>query len=198
MADQRRHQRIRFGNAPPISIGYGGATDIGSIENISLSGVMVRTKLPLVIGHHFGCEFSMFGSPLIDVVAIVVSRVGDVFGARFEAGPIGEIMLNDAIDTAIARGHASILSTHEINGRRIMRIVGGLNGSLRNDFMHSLTRVGVDEIDASAVTAVDQAGLALCLTALSRHGVLMGEQSPCFARNWEEALRQPGKPQSAT
>lgn len=193
MIDQRRHQRIRFAHPPAIHIGFNGAIDTGTVENISLSGLMVRTRLPLEIGRHFGCEFSLFDSPVIDVAAIVVSRVGDVFGARFESGPIGQIVLDDAIDIALEGGHASILSNHEIGGRRVMRIAGGLNASLRNDFMHSLTRVGVDEIDLSGVTAVDQAGIALCLTAVSRHGATVGAQSECFARQWEEALRQPGK-----
>ena len=155
---------------------------------------MLRTSLELRIGRRFGCEFSLFGSPLIDVSAVAVSRVGDIFGARFDSGPISQIVLDDAIEIAIAHGHASILTTHEIGGRRIMRIIGGLTGALRNDFMHALTRVGVNEIDASAVTAVDQAGIALCLTAQSRHGVEMGSQSECFAVRWQEAATLPGRP----
>ena len=51
-----------------------------------------------------------------------------------------------------------------------------------------------NEIDASAVTAVDQAGIALCLTAQSRHGVEMGSQSECFAVRWQEAATLPGRP----
>ena len=46
-----------------------------------------------------------------------------------------------------------------------MRVVGGLNGCLHNDFMHGLTKVGIDEIDLSAVTDIDSAGLELCRVA---------------------------------
>ncbi|HMV19634.1 MAG: PilZ domain-containing protein [Betaproteobacteria bacterium] len=193
MLDQRRHQRIRFFEPPPIAIGFGGRLATGVLENLSLAGFMVRTDLALAVGRHFGCEFSLFGSPVVDVSAITISRIGDLFGARFEYGPISERVLEDAIEAALAQGKASILTTHEIGGRRVMRISGGLNGGLRNDFMHALTRVGVDEIDTAAVTAVDQAGIALCLTALSRHGVTLGQQSECFARSWSEATRAPGK-----
>ena len=49
----------------------------------------------------------------------------------------------DAIDAALAAGKASILSINDHDGRTVMRIIGGLNGSLRNDFLHGLTRVGV-------------------------------------------------------
>ncbi|MBL8450374.1 MAG: PilZ domain-containing protein [Dechloromonas sp.] len=194
MLDQRRHQRIRFCEPPSISIGYGGSVVIGTIENLSLAGLMLRSGLDMTIGRHCGCEFSLFGSAVVDVAAVVVSRVGNLYGVRFESGPISELAIDDAIDGALAQGKASILSTHETGGRRVLRISGGLNGGLRNDFMHALTRVGVQEIDTSAVTAVDQAGLALCLTAQSRHGVAMGAQSECFARSWNEAIRPPGKP----
>lgn len=55
-----------------------------------------------------------------------------------------------AIDAALAAGKASILSINDHDGRTVMRIIGGLNGSLRNDFLHGLTRVGVADIDLSA------------------------------------------------
>lgn len=192
MLDQRRHQRIRFGAPPRVTIGYGGAIGEGVIENLSLSGLMVRTALALDIGHTMGCEFSIFGSPMIDVPASVVSRVGDMFGGRFQTGPINQILIEDAINAALASGKASILSVHELAGRKVMRIVGGLNGSLRNDFMHAMTRVGVDEIDLAEVTAVDQAGLALCLVGINRHDARIGAQSECFAGAWKLALAVPG------
>lgn len=191
MLDQRRHQRIRFSTPPPISIGFGGVVGQGSIENISLSGLMVRTEMMLEIGKYAGCEFSLFGSPVIDVPVAVVSKVGDLFGARFQTGPINQIMIEDAVGAAMSSGEASVLGVHELGGRKVMRIGGGLNGGLRNDFMHALTRVGVDEIDVSAVTAVDQAGLALCLVAVTRHNVEMGRQSACFATAWQTALGMP-------
>ena len=193
MLDQRRHQRIRFCSPPTIKIGYGGAIGEGVIENLSLSGIMLRTSMALDIGRTTGCEFSLFGSPVIDVPAAVVSRVGNLFGARFQTGPINQILIEDAINAALAVGQASIFSVHELGGRKVMRVIGGLNGNLRNDFMHALTRVGVNEIDVEAVTAVDQSGLALCLVATRRHGVEIGAQSACFTSAWNLALAAPGE-----
>lgn len=185
--EQRRHQRIRFGNPPPIKIGYGGAIGEGAIVNLSLSGLMVRTGLELEIGHVAGCEFSLFGSPVIDVPISVVSRVGDLFGARFQTGPINQVVIDDAINAALASGQASILSINDLSGRKVMRISGGLNGELQSDFMHALTRVGVDEIDLAGVTTVDQAGLALCSVATAQYGVALGAQSEAFAGVWQVA-----------
>jgi hypothetical protein len=193
MLDQRRHQRIRFGALPEVRIGYGGAIGEGLIENLSLSGLMVRTEMSLEISHNIGCEFSVFGSPLIDVQAAVVSRVGNLFGVRFQTGPISQILIEDAINSALASGNASILAVRELGGKKIMRITGGLGNSLRNDFMHALTRLGVDEIDLDGVTLVDQAGLALCLVACNRHGAKLGAQSQCFAEAWNQALAVPGE-----
>ena len=102
MLDQRRHQRIRFSTPPVVTIGHGGAVGSGEIENLSLSGLMMRTDLPLTIGQTAGCEFSVFGSPIIDVPATVVSRVGNLYGARFQTGPINQILIEDAIDSALA------------------------------------------------------------------------------------------------
>lgn len=153
MLDQRRHQRIRFCSPPTIKIGYGGTIGEGVIENLSLSGVMLRTSMALDIGRTAGCEFSLFDSPVIDVPAAVVSRVGNLFGARFQKGPINQILIEDAINAALTVGQASIFSVHELGGRKVMRVMGGLNGTLRNDFMHALTRVGVNEIDVESVTA---------------------------------------------
>ncbi len=192
MLEQRRHQRIRFGLLPTVKIGFGGAVGQGLIENLSLSGLMVRTDMPLEISRTAGCEFSLFGSPLIDVPASVVSRVGNLFGMRFQPGPINQVMIDDAIAAALASGHASILAVRESGGRKIMRITGGLTGSLRSDFMHALTRVGVDELDVEGVTAVDQAGLALCVVATTRHRVVVGDQSACFAEAWQQAMASPG------
>lgn len=195
MLDQRRHQRIRFGVLPTVRIGFGGAIGEGSIENLSLAGLMVRTDMPLEISRNIGCEFRVFASPLIDVPATVVSRVGNLFGVRFQTGPINQILIEDAINSALALGNASILSVHELAGRKIMRITGGLGSALRNDFMHALTRMGVDEINLEGVTLVDQAGLALCLVAQDRHGVKIGEQSSCFAELWAQATS--GRPENS-
>ncbi len=192
MLEQRRHQRIRFSSLPRVYLGYGGAVDVGGIENLSLSGLMVRTSLALEVGNTAGCEFSLFGSPLIDVPLSIVSRIGDVYGGRFQTGPINQVIIEDAIEAALASGHASILAVRDVGGRKIMRVIGGLNGSLRNDMMHALLRIGVEEMDLGSVTAVDQNGLALCLVATGRHNVAIGEQSQCFADAWKLAQALPG------
>ena len=132
---------------------------------------MLRTDLPLKVGEPFGCEFAVFGSALVDMSAVVVSRVGDMFCARFEAGPISELLIGDVIARALSTGKASILSLNEFQGRRVMRVAGGLNGCLHNDFMHGLTKVGVDEIDLSGVTDIDNAGVELCRIAAEVHQV---------------------------
>ena len=191
--EQRRHQRVRFGNPPSVRIGYGGQLREGQIINLSLAGIMVRTDLELEIGHTAGCEFSLFGSPVIDVPTSIVSRVGDLFGGRFQTGPINQVVIDDAINAALASGQASIFSVNDLSGRKVIRISGGLNGSLRGDFMHALTRVGVEEIDVSGVTTVDPSGLALCLVATTRHAVSLGKQSECFATAWQQVQAAPGK-----
>lgn len=193
MHEQRRHQRIRFGTAPTIKIGFGGALSEGTIENLSLQGLMARSDLPLEIGRQIGCEFRVFGSQLIDLPASVVSRVGDMFGVRFLGGPLNQHLVDDAINGALGSGKGAVLSVHDSGGRKTMRIVGGLCGSLRGDFMHALTRVGIDEIDLSRVSTVESAGIALCLVATSRYGVTLGATSPCVAEAWQQALAAPGK-----
>lgn len=119
MNEQRRHQRIRFAVPPPIKVGFSGQSARGRIENMSLSGLMFRVELPLEIGKAFGCEFKVFGAPKIDIAGVVVSRVGDLFGARFQAGPISEVLIKDAMDTALAEGQASVVSLHRVEGRRL-------------------------------------------------------------------------------
>ena len=179
MKEQRRHQRIRFSTLPFVRIGQFGFAGTGELENLSLGGLMLRTELPLKVGEAFGCEFVVFDSPLIDMSAVVVSRIGNLYGARFQAGPISECLIQDAIDHALASGKASILSINDLQGRKVMRIAGGLNGGLQNDFMHGLTRMGVDELDLSAVTEIDSAGLDLCQVAVEQHRVGIVRPSPC-------------------
>ncbi|HZX31160.1 MAG TPA: PilZ domain-containing protein [Rhodocyclaceae bacterium] len=188
MQDKRRHQRIRFSSPPPIAIGSEGASGAGSIENVSLSGLMLRSDLTLEVGRRVGCEFSLFGPARIDLTAVVVNRLGNLYGLRFEPGPISRILISDAMAESLAEGHASSLSMHEVGGNKVMRIAGGLNGALQNDVTYSLTRVGVDEMDLSGVTAVDAAGLDLCLLAQGRYGVRIGRRSACFAKAWHDRL----------
>ena len=140
---------------------------------------MLRTDLPLKVGEAFGCEFVVFDSPLIDMSAVVVSKIGDLYGARFQAGPISEWLIQAAIDSALASGKASTLSINELQGRKVMKVVGGLNAGLRNDFIHNLTKVGIDELDLSRVTEIDGEGLDLCRLAMQQHRVGLVQMSSC-------------------
>jgi hypothetical protein len=178
MKEQRRHQRIRFNTCPVVRLGQSGCAGTGTLENLSLGGLLVRTELPLRVGELFGCEFRVFDSPLIDMTATVVNQVGDCFGARFQAGPISELLIQDAIDQALAQGAASMLRINEVQGRKVMRIDGGLNAGLRNDFMYNLTRIGVVEIDLTGVTNIDAAGLELCHVAVEDYRI--GIMPPSF------------------
>ncbi|MFT3962744.1 PilZ domain-containing protein [Propionivibrio sp.] len=171
MKEQRRHQRVRFNVQPLVRLGQAGSTGLGRLENLSLGGLMVRTELPLQVGQALGCEFSVFGSVLIDISAVAVSRVGDLYCARFQPGPVSEQLLKDEIARALACGKASVLSLNEFQGRRVMRVAGGLNGCLRNDFMHGLIKVGVDEIDLSQVNDIDLAGAELCRIATQTYRI---------------------------
>ena len=181
MKEQRRHQRVRFNIQPVVRIGQYGLAGTGKLENISLGGLMLRTDLPLKLGEVFGCEFVVFDSPLIDMSALVVSKLGDLYGARFQAGPISEWLIQTAINSALASGKASTLSINELQGRKVMRAAGGLNAGLRNDFIHNLTKVGVDEIDLSQVTEIDSAGLDLFRLAVKQHRVGVVQLSACVS-----------------
>jgi hypothetical protein len=165
MKEQRRHQRIRFNAQPHVRFGQARASGIGRLENLSLGGLMVSLKLPLKVGGAVGCEFSVLGVVLIDISAIVVGCVGNLYSVRFQAGPVSEYLLKSEIDRALSSGKGSILSVNELQGRRVMRVAGGLNESLRNDFMHTLIKVGVEEIDLSKVTDIDRVGAELCRIA---------------------------------
>jgi hypothetical protein len=189
MREQRRHQRVRFNLPPRIRVGQNGLSGKGELQNLSLGGLMLSTDVPLKVGDVFGCEFTVFGSPLIDMPAMVVSKIGDVYSARFHAGPISEILIQEAIDHALATGKASILSIHDLNGGKVMRIAGGLNNGLRGDFMHGLTRVGVSELDLAGVTDVDNGGLALCLIATEQYATRIGARSACFDTAWANATK---------
>ncbi len=180
MQEQRRHQRIRFNNPPRVLIGQLGLSGGGELENLSLGGMLVRTDLPLRVGEPFGAEFVVFDSPLIDLSAQVVNKIGGRFGARFQAGPVSELLIGQAIDNALSLGRASVLSINEVQGRKVMRVIGGLNDGLRNDFMHGLTKVGVDDLDLSAVSNVDSAGLALYRIAVEQYRLKIVSQSPCI------------------
>lgn len=175
----RRHQRIRFCIAPPVRIGQFGFSADGTLESLSLGGMMLHSERPLKVGAALGCEFALFALPLIDLAGQVVSRVGQRYSIRFQAGPVSAPLIQQAIDRGLALGEASILSVNEVRGRKVMRIAGGLSGGLRNDFMHALTRSGVDRLDLSAVTLIDNEGSELCRIAVEQHQVGIVRPSPC-------------------
>jgi hypothetical protein len=173
MKEQRRHQRIRFNAQPLVRFGQTGSSGTGRLENLSLGGLMVCSELPLKIGDAFGCEFSVLGAVLIDISAIVVGCVGDLYSVRFQLGPVSEQLLKNEISSALSSGKGSILTVNELQGRRVIRVTGGLNGCLRNDFMYALTKVGVDEIDLSNVTDIDHAGAELCRIAAQTNRIVI-------------------------
>ena len=83
MREQRRHQRIRFSPQLNVRLARFGCVGVGELGNLSPGGGMFRTLLPVKVGELFGCEFSVFGSPLIDIAAQAVNRMGDLLSARF-------------------------------------------------------------------------------------------------------------------
>ena len=183
--EQRRHQRIRFDDPLPMKVGHRGERAAGALENLSLGGLMFRTPLPLAVGETIGCEFRVFESPLIDLAAVIVSRVGEgLYGARFQAGPMSQHLIEDAINGAIAKGKATILSIHKLPEGKVLRVAGALTASHRNDFMHGVERVGVDEIDLSGVTLIDSVGVSMCALAVARYGVRAERRSPCVEAAW--------------
>lgn len=183
--EQRRHQRIRFDDPLPMKIGHLGERASGQLENLSLGGLMFRCSLHLSVGEVIGCEFRVFDSPLIDIAATVVSRVGEgLYGVRFQAGPMSQHLIEGAIRDAIRNGKATVLTIHNVDGGKVMRIAGGLTAATKIDFMHGLTRVGITELDLSEVTRIDDAGIALCDHAVVRYGVRAERRSPCVAAAW--------------
>lgn len=190
MQDKRRHVRIRFAKPLPAYVGLHGHNQRAELLNVSLGGAMLRTEMPLAVGERFGMEFSLQGMG-IDTVPTVISRgLGDLVGVRFDLGPATEIQLEGAIQDSLRNGIASVLSMHTLGGRKVMRIAGALNLSLRNDFFHALDKMGVAEIDLSEVSTVDADGLALCMVASERRGVVIERLSPVVAQLWR-AARQP-------
>lgn len=192
MHDQRRYPRIRFSRPLPAFVGLRGQTVRAEIHNLSQAGALIRTDLPLNTGDRFGLEFALQGMGL-DLVPTVVSRIAGLIGVRFEAGPASLIQLEESMNDSIRNGIASVLSMHNRSGRKVMRIAGALNLSLRNDFFHALDKMGVAEIDLSEVTAVDPDGLALCVVAAEKNGVIIDRLSPAVAQLWR-ATRQPVAP----
>lgn len=186
MHEQRHHQRIRFTSPLAMRVGHAGRQCDARLENLSLGGLMFRTDLALAVGETVGCEFRVFDSAIIDLSAMVASKVGEgLYGVRFEAGPMSQHLIQDAIDDAVARGFVSIVTVHEQDGGRLLRVAGGLTAATRTDFMHALQRVGIGELDLSEVTYIDKEGLSMCAYAVARYGARAERRSPCVARAWQ-------------
>ena len=183
--EQRRYPRIRFDTLLPIRVGHQGELVSGGLENLSLGGLMFRADIELMVGETVGVEFRVFDSPVIDMPVSIASRVGSgLYGARFNAGPISNLLIESAIEGAIRKGKATIITIHDREDGKLMRIVGGLTVTAKNEFMHGLSRAGIAELDLSEVTRIDVEGVALCSLAVSRYGVRIGQRSLCV----EEAL----------
>ena len=192
MIEKRRHPRIRFATQPRVRIGQFGVFGHGDLENLSLGGLMLRTRLPLKLNEVCGCEFAVLNSPLIDVSAVIVSKVGgDLYGARFQPGPVSELLIHDVIVRALASGYGSVLSINDLQGRKVMRISGGLNLGLRGDFMHHLTRSGVVDLDLAEVTGIDHDGFNLCRIAIDKYKVRVVRSSPSVRAVLGEYLGEP-------
>jgi len=183
--EQRRYPRIRFDTLLPIRVGHQGELVSGGLENLSLGGLMFRADIELMVGETVGVEFRVFDSPVIDMPVSIASRVGSgLYGARFNAGPISNLLIESAIEGAIRKGKATIITIHDREDGKLMRIVGGLTVTAKNEFMHGLSRAGIAELDLSEVTRIDAEGVALCSLAVSRYGVRIGQRSLCV----DEAL----------
>lgn len=140
---------------------------------------MLQCALPLRVGAPIGCEFELFASPLIDLSALVVGRIGQRYSVRFAAGPVSACLIEEAVARGLAAGEASVLSINEVHGRRVMRVAGGLTARLRDDFMHGLTRMRVDRLDLAGVTQIDADGVDLCRVAIEQYQAGIVRPSSC-------------------
>lgn len=188
--EKRRNQRIRFNAPMGVRLGYDKSSYDGRLTNLSRQGLMVDTELSVPIGTRLGCEFSLEYGCVIDLSVIVVSHLGCMFGARFQLGPVSRMLIDSGIEASLTSGTASTLSFHEQGGKHLIRVTGGLSGILRSDFMHTLTRGNIDELDLAGVTSVEASGLALCLLAKEKYQVNIGACSPCFTAAWQQYAPQ--------
>lgn len=169
-----------------MRVGHAGKQCDAQLQNLSLGGLMFRADLPLAVGESIGCEFRVFDSSTIDLVAVVASKVGEgLYGVRFQAGPMSQLLIQDAIDHAVAHGFVSIVTVHEQESGRVLRVAGGMTAAAKADFSHAVQRVGVAELDLSEVTFIDKDGLSMCALAVARYGVRAERRSPCVERAWQ-------------
>lgn len=181
MLERRRHQRVRCAQSLALRIGHAGAQGVGVLENLSASGLMMRSALPLRVGQDFGLSFAFNWSPLVETGATAVSRVGDLVGVRFNAGPLTVGHLSECIAEALRRGEASTAAVHESNGRKVLKVAGGLSESLLGDLRHFVERVGVDDLDAGEVTYVSPAAMAVFVEPLRQGRLQLLRASLAFS-----------------
>ena len=93
MAEQRKHQRVRFVRDPSVRIRQGGTGSKGALENLSLGGLQLRCATPLALQASACVELRLPGSGLLELSVRIVSRVGECYGARFIPGPLSEALL---------------------------------------------------------------------------------------------------------
>lgn len=171
MIERRRHQRVTFASPQSAHFGQLGIRGSGYLENISLGGLLLETDIGLKIGEPLGCEFVLVNEHLIDIPAVVANKVQKYYGIRFQAGLVSQWLIQEAIDTMLLSGRASILSIKDLGGRRVMRIEGGLNKSLHEQFMSGLINSGIQDLDLSGLTHIDREGRNLCKIAAEQYKV---------------------------
>lgn len=152
------------------------------LENLSANGLMCRAGADFPVNQRLALSFCFEWSPPIELWAQVVSRVGALYGVRFDAAPLSEPLIQAMIGVALKRGDAASATVHDVGGRRVLRLMGGLWDSLAPDIAHFLARGGVDALDAQAVTAVETAGMAPCLEALASGQLELIAESTVFAQ----------------
>ena len=145
MAEQRKHQRVRFVRDPSVRIRQGGTGSKGALENLSLGGLQLRCVTPLAVQASACVELRLPGSGLLELSVRIVSRVGECYGARFIPGPLSEALLRLAIQQGLANGQAASLAVKELGGRRVMHVVGCLGSKLGADFQFALN-AGVEAV----------------------------------------------------
>ena len=178
MAEQRRHQRIRFSEAVTVRVGQEGVAGEAALENLSLGGLLLRSSCALQMREMCGVEIEFPGQVRISLSVHLVNQVGERYGARFSPGPLSEALIRQAVREAVAAGRAASLSVKVQGGRRMMRVFGCLDNLLREDFLYAL-KAGVAEIDLSGVTVIDATGVELCRLAQDDRRAVIVRPSAC-------------------
>ena len=187
MQERRRHQRVRCTHLPPFSIWAACGLGQGSLENLSISGVMLRTDLALRVGQPVGLAVGGLRGHAFETVASVVSRVGDLIGLRFRNAPLAMPHIEAIISDLLQRGEASAATLHDLGGQKTLRVCGGFTPAIDAELRHFVERVANGQLDVGEVTAVDPTTLAHCLPALLTGQIKLAAASPVFLKAYQEA-----------